>query len=326
MSITVAGGLKRSGAVLLVSCYELGHQPQAVALPLAFLERAGYAPAALDLAVQSLDMQKIREARFVGISVPMHTALRLGVKVARRIREVNPGCHVCFYGNYALLHAESLLHRLADSILGGEFEARLVELVDALGEGRCLEPGLPARLLPALERLDFPVPSRRALPGIEHYAHLDHGGRHRVAGHVEASRGCLHRCRHCPIPAVYAGRLFVVPRESVLEDVRNQVRSGAAHITFGDADFLNGPSHSLRVVRAMHEEFPDLSFDFTAKVEHVLAHRRLMPELGRLGAVFMVTAVESLSDRVLSILDKRHTRADVFDARAILRDAGIAMR
>ena len=310
-----------------------------MAVPLAFLERAGFAPDGIDLAIDQLDPVKVHAARFVGISVPMHTALRVGMQAARRIRALNPTCHICFFGHYALLHAEMLRGGPADSVLGGEMEGRLVELV------RDLEMGQPQRAAHAsatlaqgprgagtgsaaaiLEKLDFPVPSRDKLPAIDRYAHLVRDGEHLLAGYVEASRGCLHYCGHCPIPSVYSGRFFTVPRDVVLGDIRNQVLAGVRHITFGDADFLNGPTHALRIVQAMHAEFPELTFDFTAKVEHILRNRALIPELGRAGAIFMVTAVESLSDRVLAILDQGHTRADVSTALAILRDAGISMR
>src|SRR6185295_4904284 len=123
----------------------------------------------------------------------------------------------------------------------------------------------------------------------------------RLAGYAEASRGCLHRCRHCPIPPVYDGRFFVVPRDVVLADIRSQVEAGARHVTFGDPDFLNGPAHSLAILREMRREFPFVSHDFTAKIEHLLKHRDLLPEMASLGCSFIVSAVESLSDRVLGI-------------------------
>ena len=143
---------------------------------------------------------------------------------------------------------------------------------------------------------------------------------------MEASRGCLHLCLHCPIPPVYGGRFFVVPEDVVRADIRQLVGHGATHITFGDPDFLNGPGHSLSIIRAMHAEFPSLTFDFTAKVEHVLEREALFPELRALGCVFMISAVESLSDIVLANLDKGHTRADVSRALRIVRAAGIAFR
>jgi radical SAM superfamily enzyme YgiQ (UPF0313 family) len=161
---------------------------------------------------------------------------------------------------------------------------------------------------------------------LDQYAKLEHNGGQRVAGYVEASRGCLHLCTHCPIPPVYGGRFFIVPPDVVLEDIRRQVAGGATHITFGDPDFLNGPGHALKVVRAVHAEFPRLTFDFTAKVEHILERRDIFPELGASGCVFMISAVESLSDTVLTILEKNHTRADVQGALEIVRAAGITYR
>ncbi|MBI4593302.1 MAG: radical SAM protein, partial [Candidatus Rokubacteria bacterium] len=171
-----------------------------------------------------------------------------------------------------------------------------------------------------------PVPSRSQLPSLKKYAHLERDGETHLAGYVEASRGCKHRCRHCPIPPVYDGRFFVVPPDVVLADARQLVAAGATHITFGDPDFLNGPRHALAVARALHTEFPAVTFDFTAKVEHLLRHRALLPELAALGCAFVVTAVESLSDTVLRQLDKGHTRADVGEALDALRAASIAPR
>jgi hypothetical protein len=151
-------------------------------------------------------------------------------------------------------------------------------------------------------------------------------GRRELTGHVQASRGCLHLCRHCPIPPVYRGRFFVVPREVVLADIRQCVAAGARHVTFGDPDFLNGPGHALAVARALHAEHPDVTFDFTAKVEHLLERRALLPDFAALGCVFIVSAVESLSDTVLGHLAKGHTRADVVEAARLVRAGGIALR
>src|SRR2546423_6698839 len=129
-------------AVLLVSCYELGHQPAGLAVPLGFLRRAGLSAEAIDISVQGFDEARARAARFVGISVPMHTALRLGVRVAEQIRRINPDCHICFYGIYATLNADYLLGTVADSAIGGEVEETLVALVQTLaGESVHVQPG-----------------------------------------------------------------------------------------------------------------------------------------------------------------------------------------
>ena len=322
--------MKEPGAILLVACYELGHQPLAVAWPAAFLEREGYAPAVMDVSVEPFDAERVRRAKLVAISVPMHTALRLGVAVAERVRTVNAACHIAFYGLYATLNADHLLAGVADSVMSGEIESTLVDLAQRLassqhrqGDPKPRAPGLP---LPVLQKLSFPVPSRTKLPSLKKYAHLERDGGLEVVGYVEASRGCKHMCRHCPIPPVYGGRFFVVPTEVLLTDIRQQVDAGATHVTFGDPDFLNGPGHALAVARALHDEFPSLTFDVTAKIEHLLRHRDRLPELARLGCAFVVSAAESLSDTVLAHLDKGHTRTDIETAVRLVTAAGMALR
>jgi len=319
---TTTSPLRQPGAVLLVSCYELGHQPLGVAWPKAFLERAGFTPAVVDLSLDPLSEAQVRDARVAVIAVPMHTALRLGVRAAERIRRINPDCPIVFTGLYALLNADYLRAHGATAVLGGEFEAELVALLEAFELPRPASP-VPR---PTLERLDFPVPSRSGLPPLTRYVKLEHRGRLVPVGYVEASRGCLHECLHCPIPPVYGGRFFAVPHEVVLEDIRRLIAAGAGHITFGDPDFLNGPGHARRLVRALHAEFPDVTYDFTAKIEHLLEHQAMLPEFAATGCLFIVSAVESLSDVVLGHLEKGHSRADVVRALGAVREAGLALR
>jgi radical SAM superfamily enzyme YgiQ (UPF0313 family) len=333
---TAGGGLTAPGAILLVATYELGHQPLILAAALAHLRAAGYDPVAVDTSVDELSDAAIRRARLVAISVPMHTAIRLGVEVARRVRAINPAAHVCFVGLYAGLNADHLLGAgHGDTVIAGEFEEPLLALARTLD--RPIPPAAADVSVPGIGSLSRPadpvvarpvhlVPERGPLQPLQRYAGLERDGTVVPAGYVESTRGCHHTCRHCPITPVYGGRFTVVPREIVLADARAQIAAGARHLTFGDPDFFNGPGHSLRICRALHAEFPWLTFDATIKVEHLLQHRRLLPELAALGCIFVVTAVESLSERVLKRLAKGHTRADVEEALAVLDGAGIAMR
>jgi radical SAM superfamily enzyme YgiQ (UPF0313 family) len=318
--------------VLLISCYELGHQPFGVASAGAHLLAGGrHQVECLDLAVEVIDEAAVRRADFVGISTPMHTAIRLGVKAGELVRRLNPQCHICYFGLYASLNEDYLLDGVADSVIGGEFEMPLTQYVDRLAENGPPRHGGVSRAElrgpPNLSRQQFLPPARHLLPPLEKYARLrTSDGELRLVGHVEASRGCAHRCRHCPIPAVYEGRLRIVQREVVLADIDNLVHMGAQHINFGDPDFLNGVKHSLGIVREMRNRHPELSFDFTAKIEHLIQHRDAVMELAALGCVFVLSAVESVDNRILRYLDKGHTRDDVVVALEITRAADIPLR
>ena len=314
------------GGVLLVSCYELGRQPLGVAWPMAFLRRAGFEPVCRDVSIDALSRAEIRRAAVVVIAVPMHTALQLGVRVARMVREENADCRVVFQGLYAVLNSATLEDVGASACLGGESETALVSLLESWERG---EGGDRFRV--DVRRQEFPVPDRTGLPELGSYAALelvDDSGRLNTikGGSVEASRGCRHLCTHCPIPPVYGGKFVAVPVEVVLADVAQQVDSGAGHITFADPDFLNGPTHALRVARALDKAFPDVTFDFTAKIEHLVERGEVLPELVACGATFVVSAVEALSERVLETLDKGHGREDVVAALERCQEAGLPMR
>jgi radical SAM superfamily enzyme YgiQ (UPF0313 family) len=323
-------GLRRPGSILLVACYELGHQPLSVAAPAASLAAAGFSPRLLDLSKSALDPALVREARLAAISVPMHTALAMGVRAARQIRAIQPDCRICLYGHYAGLNAPRLLGQIADFTVAGTCETALVDLAVALERGTISElagVSVPGRFAnPRLSRPGTLVPDRAALPALDSYVHLLHGDESRKVGYVEATQGCKHHCLHCPIPPIYSGRFRAVPKERVLADIAQLIAAGAGHITFGDPDFLNGPAHSLAIVDALHAAWPCVTYDFTAKIEHLLRHAGRLRDFQRTGCRFIVTAVESLSDTVLQNLQKGHTRADVFATFSLAREARIPLR
>jgi radical SAM superfamily enzyme YgiQ (UPF0313 family) len=316
--------------VVLISTYELGHQPFGLASPAAWLRERGHNVRCLDLSRESLDEPALREADLVAFYVPMHTATRLAVELVHPVRQISPRATLCFYGLYAPVNEEWLRHLGVDVILGGEFESGLVALADRLAASPAtsaqvaLNPSLQPEPVISLARQQFLVPDRSGLVSLDRYARLVlPGGGQRVVGYTEASRGCKHRCRHCPIVPVYDGSFRVVQPEIVLEDVRRQVRAGAEHITFGDPDFFNGPRHALGIVRALHDELPGLTYDVTIKVEHLLARRADLSTLRDTGCLFVTTAVESLDDAVLARLEKGHTRADFIHLVRLFRETGL---
>src|SRR5260370_7562049 len=154
----------------------------------------------------------------------------------------------------------------------------------------------------------FPVPERQLLPPLLRYARLEVDGNAVLAGYTEATRGCKHRCLHCPITPVYHGRFFAMPAETVLADIRSQVEQGAHHITFGDPDFFNGPTHAMRITRAMQQEVPGVTFDATIKIAHLLKKRHLLPELKDLRCAFIVSPAEPITATHLLPLSNGHTR------------------
>jgi len=321
---------------LLISTYDLGRQPFGLASPAAWLRREGLPVACVDTSRTDLRDEQISAADVIAFYLPMHTATRLAEPLMARCRAVNPDARLVAYGLYAPLNAGWLRERGVCDVLGPEAEQALVEIVNSqrptpnsqTAEARSPKPEArnpkpEARNLP---RLAFIQPDRQSLPPLTDYASLQMpDGRRRIVGSTDASRGCKHLCRHCPIVPVYDGAFRVVPVDVVMQDVAAQVAAGAEHISFGDPDFLNGPTHARRIVERLATAYPHVTYDVTIKIEHLLQHRDLLPVLAATGCLFVTSAVEAVDDLVLERLAKGHTRADFEQAVTLCREAGLAM-
>jgi hypothetical protein len=75
----------------------------------------------------------------------------------------------------------------------------------------------------------------------------------------------------------------------------------------------------------LNEAFPDVTFDATIKIQHIIDHAELLPELRRSGCLFITSAVEAVDDDILRLLSKNHTSRDFDRAVALTREAGIAL-
>jgi len=311
--------------VVLISTYDLGRQPFGLASPAAVLRAAGHQVRCVDLTRSALADEDVRAAQLTAFYLPMHTATRLALPVIARVRAANPVAHLCAYGLYAPLNAAVLREHGVGTILGPEFEGDLAALARRLTESAGPQEPLGLDQQDPLPRVHFVTPDRSDLPALSKYASLQIGDERRVAGYTEATRGCKHRCRHCPIVPVYDGRFRAVDADVVLADVRAQVAAGAQHITFGDPDFFNGPTHAIRIVEALARACPGVSYDVTIKVQHLKDHAALLPLLRETGCAFVTCAVESFDDEVLARLEKGHTHADFVAVVARCRAIGLTL-
>jgi len=344
-------------SALLVSTYELGRQPFALASAAAWLRAGGLTVTCVDAARQKLTEDTLGAADLIAFHLPMHTATRLAAPIIATARRLNGSARICAFGLYAPLNAEWLRSIGVDEVFGGEFEEDLAQwasVTNAALKGCATttderstqnprntqsqsstdeRPGAkaalvaqPFRAASALPRIQFLVPDRTGLPPLSKYATLQMpSGERRLVGYTEASRGCRHLCRHCPVVPIYNGQFRIVQSDVVLADIAGQIAAGARHMTFGDPDFFNGPTHAIRIVEALHAAHPDVTYDVTIKVEHLLKHRDLLPRLASTGCAFVISAVESLDDRVLALFDKGHTREDFFEAVGLCRAAGVTL-
>jgi hypothetical protein len=313
--------------VVLISTYELGHQPFGLSSAAAWLRQIGAEVSCLDLSRQTLHAAVLGPAQLVAFYLPMHTATRIAVRAAKRVQELNPSANLCAFGLYAAMNARYLQEVGFTTILSGEFEPGLAGLVERLSRGEAGDKQRKKGLVDvSLDRIQFLVPDRQGLPPLSNYARLMMpDGTRRIVGYTEASRGCKHLCRHCPIVPVYGGTFRIVQRDIVMADIQLQVEAGAQHITIGDPDFFNGIGHAKALVVDLHQHFPQLTYDVTIKVEHLLKHAEHLPLLRDTGCAFVTSAVESVDDRILDFFDKCHSRADFITVVDLFKNVGLVL-
>ena len=310
--------------VVLISPYEIGRQPFALAEPAAWLVRAGFAVECIDLANENWQQSRVDGAELIAIHLIMHAGARLAAEIIPDIKVSNPQTRICVYGLYAPVNEDYFRSLGCSFVFGAEAEADIVALCNALRDNTCTKQFEITQKQP--KKTDFIVPDRSGLPSLSEYSSLQlPDGTNKVVGFAESSRGCKHLCRHCPVVPVYGGKFRVVPVDVVLQDIRQQINNGAEHISFGDPDFLNGPGHARRIIQNMHAEFPEMTWDATIKIEHLLKHQPLLEEFASRNCLFITSAVESIEDKVLEKLEKGHTADDFYRALDIFSELDIIM-
>ncbi|MBQ0724817.1 MAG: radical SAM protein [Cycloclasticus sp.] len=309
--------------ILLISPYDLGRQPFALAHNHRWLSDHGFNVKCLDLSIQKLDLDELQQADLIGLYLGMHTATRIALKALPKINQFAPKATLFAFGLYAPLNQDVLSQHQVQYCFGGESEPDILTLAQRLTDPIDSSPQSNAI---SHKKIAFKVPYRDDLPPLSRYAKLILAdATQKTVGFIEASRGCKYLCRHCPVTPIYEGKFRIVAVDIVIQDIAQQVAMGAQHISFGDPDFFNGPTHAKKVLQAMHTAFPQLSFDCTIKIEHVLKHADLLPILKSTGCLFITCAVESFNDDILLKLDKGHSRADTFQAVALLKQQGLTI-
>lgn len=318
--------------VLIIATYELGHQPFSSLALCAELNQEGHQTTLFDLEkseehAQTLE-QGLQQAQALLVAVPMHTATTIALELIANIAIDFPNLPIGLFGLYASNLQSQDLPSQVKLLASGEVRRDITKWVKELASPTSMDVK-PLEVIrrtkeatkgsqPRLNRL-------QALP-IAHYTKLLINGEEKLVGYTETTRGCNHKCTHCPVPVVYDGRIRINLPEWVIPDIDQLVEAGAEHITFGDPDFFNAPAHAMKVLGTMHHRHPKLTFDVTIKIEHLLLHNDLLPELALMGCVFIVSAFEHTSERVLEVLQKNHSKSDMTKAIQLCRDNSIEIR
>ena len=170
-------------------------------------------------------------ADLVGMTVITGTAPRAYELAAhfrsRGIPVVLGGPHVTLVPDDAQPHA--------DSIVVGYAEDTWPQLLRDLAAGR-LRPRYDQQ--PGLSLAGRPFPRRDLLPG----------GRFLTNNVFEATRGCIHNCDFCVVPAAWGRKPYQKPVEDVVADIRQH---GARKLIFVDLNLIADRDYAAELFEAL---------------------------------------------------------------------------
>jgi len=315
--------------VALISTYETGFQPLIISTAAAALLQNDITPAVYDLYMDKSDRSGIMDHEFYGIGLTLFDSLQGGVAIAAEIRAENPDAHICFYGPYADLNKERLM-RYGNSCILGDWERPLTRLARVVLAGNDKEWTRMPRVYSLAnrgakaeyDRSYCVVPARHLLPPIHTYSNtfieniLD---RKMAVGNVETTRGCHHKCKFCSVYATSGTKVKFADPEVIMADVDQLVKQGVEHITFVDAEYINNIKFSLDIVNRIHDKYPQLTYDFTTRIDHVVENEAAISEFKNTGCIAITTSIEFPRKDILEKLDKGITSQHILKGMEILK-------
>ncbi len=323
--------------ILIVSTFEGGYQPISALAAVTALVEHNFEADLLDVYVDGVDEEKISSADIIALSMPLFDSLESGVQLLKQIENVNKTAPRIAFGQYATLNPQHLSLNYVDYTLVGEWEKPIVSLANHLVKGEALETaGICSREMaelgsipnPLITRKNIRKPLREYAPSLHKYPQpqveklLE---RKALVGGLETSRGCIHKCTYCSVFAAYDTKVVKVDEEFIVSDIEQMLEQGMEHLTFMDADFFNAKRRNVELIQHLHKKFPDLTFDFTTRVDFILELEELIPVLSECNVKFITSALEFPTQNVLDIVAKDITVDDIERAITICNDANIKL-
>ncbi|MBF0176664.1 MAG: radical SAM protein [Magnetococcales bacterium] len=244
------------------------------------------------------------------------------IQVARTVRAVVPGAHLCMGGHHPIAFPfEAAQLPEFDSIIVGEGEVAFTELVKALEEGRDFTgiQGVYTRdsiqgwrerdfhdkrflgslgVMPGyIEEIDsLPFPDRRFISHIDYHSVLGISAR---LATIITSRGCPYQCTFCDVPYKRYRRRSTV---SVMDEVEACLAMGYEEIHFYDDLFNVSPRKVIEFCDEVERRGLTFHWDFRGRVNTVT--RESLQRARRAGCRMISFGVETSTDAGLAALKK----------------------
>ncbi len=329
--------------IVLVFPSPLERQGYALELPLSILAVAaplhakGYRIVLIDERLSpDVDKELIEAAEgalCVGVSTITGHQLKRAIHLSRLVKKRHPRVPVIWGGYHpSLLPEQAASEPYVDAVVRGQGEVTFGELVQRLEENRGFDGvagatyrdgageivSNPSR--PVADINNFPRAPYELLD-IERFFRLN-GGRRAVQ--YFSSQGCPFKCAFCVEPKVF-GKWTARAASTVVDDIEQLDKMyRLEHVSFADANFFASPRRVEEISRLLLDRDIRITWTVTARASQLF---KVKPETLSLakkaGCRTIEIGIESGSDEVLKLIDKRTSPDQAIASNRLLKNAGI---
>jgi anaerobic magnesium-protoporphyrin IX monomethyl ester cyclase len=289
----------------------------------AVLRADGFQVVIIDAAIEpdykNRILRESSDALCLGVSVLTGPMISGAIEVSTAVKARYPKLPVIYGGWHpSLLPAETLDEPFVDMVVRGQGEITLLEVAQALSEGRPVEgiqglswkdgrvhkqnferrvQPLESLPMPAFDLVDFDAYQR--LCGVRKLAYA-------------TSVGCPYACNYCTDMVFYKRRFNALSAERVAGELAALVtRYRIEEVALLDSNFPVDLRRALHIAAAIEETGVKFRWTFQASTDFLC---RMSEDevrlLGESGVSHMGFGTESTSEPVLKLMNKRHQRVD----------------
>lgn len=264
----------------------------------------------------------------VGFSI-LECNLELSIKIAKKLKEINPKITTLFGGIYATIKNEQLLdYQCIDVVMRGEGEKIIVDLLDDIENyGKltnkiigCTYKNLNgnrviSRDVQYIDNLNDNVYPNR--DNCFEYSIIKVDGVEYHVIPVSSSRGCPYRCSFCSV-CMSNSRW----RKRSADDVINEIREIAETnknfvVAFIDDNFFVDVERSMEIIRQL--KVMGVKFIFATRVNQIIDAQDKLSEIKECGCEGIEIGLENGSNAMLKRFNKNTTAEENIMAVELLR-------
>ena len=289
--------------------------------------------AAVDPDYKKHVLKETSSALCVGISVLTGPMIRGAVEVATAVKAVDPSVPVIFGGWHpSLLPDQTLEEPFVDAVVRGQGDLSLLEIAQALAEGKSLEGIRGVSWKDATQRQHNPdrrVEQLDSLP-VPAFDLVDFDAYERACGlrklAYATSVGCPYACNYCTDMVFYKRRFNALSADRVVDELTSLVpKYRIDEVALLDSNFPVDLRRALQIARGIYDSGVRFRWTFQASTDFLC--RMSQDEVQLLadsGVSHMGFGTESTSEPVLKLMNKRHQRVnEMFETARKTSLAGI---